>query len=70
MRPGLDCVVRPGCHMTTHNMRDGWRFGDRRWLIAQAGASPLSVQRGGFTTLGGAKGLSGAACGVSLGRSG
>ena len=48
--------------------RDGWRFGDRRRLIAPTATSGPGA--GGGRPLGGAKGVVGAACVVSLGGSG
>ena len=66
LRPGLDGGV-PALHDNTKK-REGWRFGDKRWLIAPTATSKLGAGRA--RPLGGAKGLSGAACGVSLGGSG
>ena len=63
-RPGRG---RPG-PPRQHEKREGWRFGDKRWLIAPTATSKLGAGRA--RPLGGAKGLSGAACGVSLGGSG
>ena len=66
LRPGLDGGV-PALHDNTKK-REGWRIGDKRWLIAPTATSKLGAGRA--RPLGGAKGLSGAACGVSLGGSG
>ena len=63
-RPGRGV---PAVHDNTKK-REGWRFGDKRWLIAPTATSRLGAGRA--RPLGGAKGLSGAACGVSLGGSG
>ena len=63
------CRAEGGVTPLTFNYRrDGWRFGDRRRLIAPTATSGPGA--GGGRPLGGAKGVVGAACVVSLGGSG